>query len=379
MDFDLNENHKMIQNMVREFAQNEIKPGATQRDQSKEFPMDICKKLGELGLMGLTVEEKFGGSEMDVTSFAIVVEEVAKVDGSVALTIASHNGLCCGHISLAGNDEQKQKYLPKLASAEHLGAWCLTEPGSGSDALAMKTTATLDGDEYIINGSKMFITQGTVAQTYVVLANTIIDGENKGPSAFVVERNSKGLTPGKPEDKLGLRSSDTASVSFDHVRVSKDNLLGEVGHGFKDALKILDKGRVVIGSMALGLGKAALEEATKYSIERTAFGKPISKFQAIQWKLADAATELEVADVLLRRASSLHDKKQYAKKESSMAKLYASEAAWRACNMAIQVHGGYGYVSEYPVERFYRDVKLCEIGEGTSQIQREVISREILK
>ncbi|MCI5071952.1 acyl-CoA dehydrogenase family protein [bacterium] len=379
MDFDLNENHKMIQNMVREFAQNEIKPGAAERDESREFPMEICKKLGELGLMGLTVEEKFGGSEMDVTSFAIVVEEVAKVDGSVALTIASHNGLCCGHISLAGNDEQKQKYLPKLASAEHLGAWCLTEPDSGSDALAMKTTATLDGDDYIINGSKMFITQGSVAQTYVVITNTIIEGEDKGPSAFVVERNSSGLTPGKPEDKLGLKSSDTASVSFDNVRVSKANLLGEVGQGFKDALKILDKGRVVIGAMALGLGKAALEEATKYSIERTAFGKPISKFQAIQWKLADAATELEVADVLLKRASSLHDQKKYAKKESSMAKLYASEAAWRACNMAIQVHGGYGYVSEYPVERFYRDVKLCEIGEGTSQIQREVISREILK
>lgn len=378
MDFAFEEKHNMIRQMVREFAQKEIAPGAYQRDQTSVFPFEICKKLGELGLMGITVEEKFGGSEMDMVSYAIVMEEIAKVDGSVALTVASHNGLCCGHLSLAGNETLKQKYLPGLASGQKLGAWCLTEPQSGSDALGMSTVAEKKGDRYVINGAKNFITQGSVGDVYVIMAFTDKGKGSKGVSAFVAEKGWKGLNIGKKEDKMGLRSSDTAALSFENLEVPEENLVGEVGQGFVDALKILDKGRVVIAAMSLGLGLGALEEATKYAKVREAFGKKISDFQGVQWHLANSAMELEAAKVLTYQAAWRHDQKLFAKKESSMAKLYASEAAWRACNSAIQVHGGYGYVKEYPVERFFRDIKLCEIGEGTSQIQREVISSLVL-
>lgn len=378
MNFIVEENHQMIRDMVREFAVNEILPGAHQRDQTSEFPFDLCRKLGELGLMGMSIKEAYGGSEMDTQSFAIVTEEVARCDGSVALTVASHNGLCTGHIQKTGSAELCQKYLPKLATGEHLGAWCLTEPDSGSDAISMKTTAKKEGDRWVLNGSKIFITQGSVADVYVILAITDPTQGSKGVTAFVAEKGWKGLHIGKKENKLGLRASDTAAISIENLEIPEENVLGEVGRGFVDCLSILDKGRVIIGAMALGLGRGALKEAALYANERTAFGKPIGKFQGVQWMIADAATELDAASLLLSRAAWMHDQGLFAKKESSMAKLYASEAAWRACNSAIQVHGGYGYVKEYPVERFYRDVKLCEIGEGTSEIQREVIASQIL-
>jgi alkylation response protein AidB-like acyl-CoA dehydrogenase len=315
---------------------------------------------------------------MDVTSFAIAVEEVARHDGSLALTVASHNGLCCGHLSAAGNDALKKKYLPSLASGEKLGAWCLTEPGSGSDALAMKTTAVKKGDRWVLNGSKNFITQGSVGDLYVILAHTEKSKGSRGVTAFVAEKGWKGLNIGKKELKMGLRSSDTAALSFENLEIPEENILGTVGSGFIDALKVLDRGRVIIGAMALGLGRGALEEATKYSKERQAFGQPISNFQGIQWMLADSAMELEASRMLVYRAAWMHDHGMYAKNESSMAKLYASEAAMKACHRGIQVFGGYGYVKEYPVERYFRDVKLCEIGEGTSEIQRDVIASQIL-
>ncbi len=379
MNFDFKENHLMIRNMVQEFGKQEVEPGAYQRDLSSEFPFDLCKKLGELGLMGIIVPEQFGGTGLDCTSFAIAIEEIARYDGSLALTMASHNGLCCGHIVLSGKESLKQKYLPTLSKAEKLGAWCLTEPGSGSDALGMKTTAVKKGGRWILNGSKNFITQGSVADVYVIMAHTDKPKGAHGVTAFVAEWGWKGLLRGKKEDKMGLRSSDTATLMFQDLEIPEENILGEIGHGFVDALKVLDRGRVIIGAMALGLGRAALFDALKYSRERKAFGKSISEFQAIQWMLADTAMELEAAKQLVYRAAWMHDQSMFAKKESSMAKLFGSEAAWRACNRALQIHGGYGYVKEYAVERYFRDVKLCEIGEGTSEIQREVIAKEILQ
>ncbi len=377
MDFEFTPEQIQIRDMVRDFATSEVAPGAMKRDETCEFPIDLCRKLGELGLMGIIVPEKFGGAGLDVTSFALAVEEIAYRDGSLALTLASHVGLASGHINLAGSEALKRKYLPGLASGQKLGAWGLTEPGSGSDALGMKTTATKKGNKWVVNGSKSFITQGSLADVYVILARTDGIKGAKGVTAFVAEKGWRGLHVGKKEDKLGLRSSDTASLAFENLEIPEENVLGEVGHGFVDALKILDRGRVIIGAMSLGLGRASLTEAAKYSQERHAFGQPISNFQAIQWMLADSATELEAARMLVYRAAWMHDREMFAKKESSMAKLYASEAAWRACNRGLQVHGGYGYVKEYAVERFFRDVKLCEIGEGTSEIQREVISSQL--
>lgn len=378
MDFELSENHLMIRDMVREFAEKEIKPGAFERDETGAFPFDLCKKLGELGLMGIIVPEEYGGAGLDVTSFALAEEEIARHDGSLALTVASHNGLCSGHILLGGSDALKKKYLPVLATGEKLGAWCLTEPGSGSDALGMKTTAVKKGDRWILNGSKAFVTQGSVAETYVILARTDKSKGSRGVTGFVVEKGWKGFVAGKKENKMGLCSSDTTALTFENLEIPEENVLGEIGQGFIDALKVLDRGRVIIGAMALGLGRAALEDSARYAKERKAFGKPISEFQAIQWMLADSQTELEAARLLVYRAAWLHDQKKFAKKESSMAKLFASEAAWKACNRGVQIHGGYGYVKEYAVERYFRDVKLCEIGEGTSEIQREVISSQVL-
>lgn len=378
MKVEFSENHQMIRDMVREFAKNEVAPGAMERDEKCEFPLELCKKAGELGLMGILVPEEFGGSAMDVTSFAITIEEVARYDGSMALSMQANNGLSCGHILLAGSESIKKKYLPQIATGQKLGAWCLTEPGSGSDALAMKTVATKKGDRWVINGSKNFITHGTYGDVYVILAVTDASKGTKGVTAFVAEKGWKGLNIGKKEDKLGMRASDTTSLSFDNLEVPEENVLGTVGSGFVDALKILDRGRAVIAALALGIGRGALEESIAYAKQRHAFGKSISEFQAIQWMIADMATELEASKMLIYQACWMHDNKMFAKKESSMAKLYASEAAWRACHKGVQIHGGYGYVKEYPVERYYRDIKLCEIGEGTSEIQREVIASQII-
>lgn len=368
----------MIRELVRDFAKNEVATGAIDRDENCTFPMELCRKAGELGLMGILVPEEFGGAAMDVTSFAIAIEEVARYDGSLALSLQANNGLSCGHILSAGSAELKKKYLPDLASGQKLGAWCLTEPGSGSDALAMKTTAVKKGDRWVINGSKNFITHGTYGDVYVILAKTDSAKGTRGVTAFVAEKGWKGLNIGKKEDKLGMRASDTTSLSFENLEIPEANVLGEVGNGFVDALKILDRGRAVIAALALGLGRAALEDSVVYAKQRHAFGKTISEFQAIQWMIADSTVELEASKMLTYRACWMHDNGMFAKKESSMAKLYTSEAAWRACHRGIQIHGGYGYVKEYPVERYYRDVKLCEIGEGTSEIQREVIASQII-
>ncbi|MCB0326071.1 MAG: acyl-CoA dehydrogenase family protein [Bdellovibrionales bacterium] len=378
MKIEHSEDQNMLREMVRDFAQNEVAPGAMERDESMEFPLELCRKCGELGLMGIMLPESYGGAGMDVTSYAIAVEEIAKVDGSMALSVQAHNGLGSGHILLSGSEEIKNKYLPSLASGERLAAWCLTEPGSGSDAGSMSTIAEKKGSSWVINGSKNFITHGTFGDVYVIMAKTDPSKGNKGITAFVAEKGWPGLVVGKKENKMGMRASDTTSITFENLEIPEENVLGEPGQGFTDALKILDKGRVVIGALALGLGQAAIDEAMKYALERKAFGKPISALQAIQWKIADSVTELEAARMLVYRAAWMHDQGMYAKAESSMAKLYASEAAWRACNQAIQIHGGYGYVKEYPVERFYRDVKLCQIGEGTSEIQREVIAGQVL-
>ncbi|MDB5038917.1 MAG: butyryl-CoA dehydrogenase [Bacteriovoracaceae bacterium] len=379
MNFEFNEDQKAIQKLARDFAQSELRPNAAKWDISGEFPFEIVPKLAALGFMGLTIPEKYAGAALDLTSAAIVIEEIAKECGSTALTLAAHNGLCQRHILDFASEEIKQKYLPDLAQGKKLGAWALTEPGSGSDASGLKTRAIADKDGFVLNGSKAFITQGSVGDTYVVLASTNPEKKQKGITAFLIEKGTPGFKSGKPEDKLGCRSSDTAQLSFENVRVSKDRVIGEVDRGFIDTLKILDKGRVIIGAMALGLGEAALRAAVKYAKEREQFGKPLSSFQAIQWKIANMSTELEAARLLVYRAAHLHSEGKRATLESSMAKLYASEAATRACNEAIQIHGGYGYIKEYPVERFWRDAKLCEIGEGTSEVQRMVISKSILE
>lgn len=379
MNFDLEENHQMIKEMVTEFAKNEVEPGAMMRDETCTFPLEILRKLGELGLMGILVPEEFGGSGMDVMSFAIAVEAIGRYDGSTALSVQAHNGLTCGHILTAGSQALKTKYLPELATGQKLGAWCLTEPGSGSDASGMKTTAVKNGDRWVINGSKNFITHGTYGDVYVIMANTDPARGNKGITAFVAEKGWKGLHIGKKENKLGMRASDTTSLSFENLEVPEENMLGELHMGFVDTMKILDRGRAVIASLALGIGRGALEEAVKYAKERNAFGKSIADFQAIQWMIADSFTELQAAKVLVARACYLHDQKKFAKRESSQAKLYASEASKRACHRAVQIHGGYGYVNEYPVERYWRDSKLCEIGEGTSEIQRELIFAQTVK
>ena len=378
MKIEFSENHQMIREMVRDFAKNEVAPGAFERDEKCEFPLELCRKAGELGLMGILVPEELGGSGMDVTSFAIAIEEVGRYDGSMALSMQANNGLSCGHILLAGSDALKKKYLPQIASGQKLGAWCLTEPGSGSDALAMQTNAVKKSDRWVINGSKNFITHGTYGDVYVILAKTDATKGTKGVTAFVAEKGWKGLNIGKKEDKMGMRASDTTSLSFDNLEIPEENVLGQVGNGFVDALKILDRGRAVIAALALGIGRGALEESLAYAKQRHAFGKSISEFQAIQWMIADTVTELEASKMLVYRACWMHDQKMFAKTESSMAKLYASEAAWRACHRGVQIHGGYGYVKEYPVERYYRDIKLCEIGEGTSEIQREVIASQII-
>jgi alkylation response protein AidB-like acyl-CoA dehydrogenase len=379
MHFEHSEEHALLQKMVRDFARAEVAPKARAWDEEERFPKEMVPRLAELGLLGIRIPEEYGGSGMDTTSYAICVEEIAKVDGSLSLTVASHNGLGTGHILSFGSEALKRKYLPKAATGEWLAAWALTEPESGSDSASMRTVATRDGNDWIIRGTKMFITQGSVGGFCVVLARTNPNvSKQKGITAFVVEHGTKGFTASKHLEKLGCRSSDTCELTFEDVRVSDAQRVGEVDSGFIDTMKILDRGRISIAAMALGLGYGSLEAAITYAKDRKQFGKPLADFQAIQWMLADSKVELDAARLLTYRAAALADAGKPYSLEASMAKLYASEAATRACNRALQVHGGYGYTREFPVERHLRDAKLCEIGEGTSEVQRMVIAKHLL-
>jgi len=379
MDLELPPDHRALQASLRAFCEEKVKPFAREWDRAESLSRPVVAQLGELGAMGVLVPEQYGGAGMDALAMSVVVEEVARHDGSLALTVASHNGLGSSHIRMFGSEAQKRKYLPRLATGDWLAAWALTEPGSGSDAAGMKTTAERRGDHWVLNGSKTFITQGTVGDVYVVLASSSPANKQKGVTAFILERGLKGFTHRSMHGKLGMRSSDTAELFLEGVEVPDSQRLGEVGHGFIDTLQILDRGRITIGALAVGLGRGALEESAAYAQQRSAFGRPIAQFQAIQWMLADMKTEIEAARLLVQRAARLADAGRPFTKEASMAKLFASEAASRACNKAVQIHGGYGYTREFPVERYLRDAKLCEIGEGTSEIQRTIIGRQITK
>jgi alkylation response protein AidB-like acyl-CoA dehydrogenase len=377
MDFELTDEQQALQRQIREFCAKEIAPRARKWDEDERFPMEIVPKLAELGLLGLLAEEEYGGAGMSTVEYAMIMEEVARADGSICLTMAAHNSLCTGHIRLAGNAAQKKKYVPRLATGQVLGAWGLTEPGSGSDAAAARTNAVRKGDRWILNGAKTFITQGTVAGIYVILASTTPEKKQRGMTAFIVEKGMPGFRPGKKIEKMGLRASDTAELILEDVEVPDDNRLGDVDSGFADTLRILEKGRIGIASMAVGLGRGALEEAIKYASQRVQFDVPIIQHQAIQLMLADMKTQLDAARLLVRRAAWMTDQGQRTPHESSTAKLYAAQAAMRACDAAIQIHGGYGYTREFPVERYLRDCKLCEIGEGTNEVQRMVLARGI--
>jgi alkylation response protein AidB-like acyl-CoA dehydrogenase len=368
---------------VKDFLKSRVAPGAAERDQSHDFPLEIVRQLGELGVMGANTPEQYGGAGLDTATFAMILEEIAAVDGSLALTVASHNSLCTGHIMTGGSEAQKARYLPGLARAETLGAWGLTEPSSGSDSGAMQTTAREVEGGFVINGSKIFITQGSVGGVYVVNARTDPprDGKSKtdGISAFVFPRDTPGLRIGRKEDKLGLNSSDTAMLIFEDMFVPTDALLGTRGQAFKDVMRVLDGGRIGIAAISVGLGRAALEAASKYALEREQFGKPIAEFQGIGFKLADMATNLSAARLLVMKAAALRDAGRPYTLEAAQAKLFASEVGVKACDDAIQIHGGYGYIKEYPVERYWRDARLMRIGEGSSEIQHVIISREWLK
>ena len=379
LSFELSEEQQLIRDSVKDFTERHVAPGVKERDAQKEFPHDLVQKLADQGFMGMVHPEKYGGGGVGHLSFCLAIEEIARWDASLALTLASHTSLASGHIALAGSEEQKEKFLTPLARGEKLGAWCLTEPGSGSDASGMKTTAVKSGDTWTINGSKIFITQGSVGDTYVVLAKTDPDKGTKGISAFIVERSRDGVEPGKKMEKLGMNSSDTTEVVFEDVTVPAGNLLGELGQGFVDTMKVLDGGRIGIGALSVGIARGALEESMKYAGERKQFGSPIGDFQSIENKLADMATEIDAARFLVHRAAWLKDQDKPFTKEVSMAKLFASELAVRAADEAVQIHGGYGYIKEYHVERFLRDAKLMTIGEGTSEVQRRIISRELKK
>jgi len=380
MNFAPSEHHELLRRSLRDFAEAEVRPHAQAWDKAERFPTEIVPKLAAMGLLGIRIPEEYGGAAMDTTSYAICVEELARVDGSLALTVASHNGLGTGHVLAFGNEAQKRRYLPKAASGEWLAAWGLTEPGSGSDSASLATTAKRDGDSWVINGTKMFITQGTVGGFCVVLARTNSDvPKQRGITAFIVDRGTPGFSTSKHIEKLGCRSSDTAELSFEDVRVSDAQRLGEVDQGFRDTMQILDRGRISIAAMALGLGRGALEMAVSYAKDRRQFGHPIGDFQAIQFMLADSKVELEAAALLTYRAAWLADRGERHSQEAAMAKLFTSEAASRACNRALQVHGGYGYTREFNVERHLRDAKLCEIGEGTSEVQRTVIAKQLLR
>ncbi|MEK6662170.1 MAG: acyl-CoA dehydrogenase [candidate division NC10 bacterium] len=378
MDFELSEEQGAIQKMVREFAEREIAPVAQGLDEREEFPADIVRKLADLGLMGILFPKEFGGAAMDYISYALILEELGRYDASVALTVESHNSLCSNHIYLVGTEAQRRKYLPQLASGRVLGAWGLTEPGSGSDAAGMQTTATLEGVYWVLNGTKNFITQGSVAGIYVVMAITDRSQREKGISAFILEKGTPGFRVGRKEHKMGFRASDTAQLIFEGARIPKENLLGELNHGFIDTLTILDAGRIGMAALTVGIARGALEESLKYAKERQAFGQPIANYQAIQWKLADMATEIDAARLLVLQAADLKDRGQPFTKEAAYGKLFSSEIAMKAATEGVQIHGGYGYIKEFPVERYFRDAKFCAIGEGTSEIQRLIIARQLL-
>lgn len=377
--FEMTDSMKLVQSAARTFAEKEIKPYVMKYDESQEFPFEIMKKLGELGFLGVIFPEEYGGGGFGYLEYITIIEEISKVDPSIGLSIAAHNSLCTNHIYSFGNEEQKKKYLHDLATGKKIGAWALTEPTSGSDAGGMLTTATRDGDSYILNGSKNFITHGSVGDVTVVMANTDKSKGKKGISAFIVDNKTPGFIVSKKENKLGMRCCDTSALAFDHCRVPVKNLLGEEGAGLSQALAVLDGGRISIASLALGIAQGALNASIKYSKERKQFGRPISDFQAIQWKLADMETSIQGARLLTYRAGFMKNKGHDVTKESAMAKYYASEVAVMAANEAVQIHGGYGFIKDFPVEKFYRDVKLVTIGEGTSEIQKMVIARELLE
>ncbi len=377
--FEETENQKMIAQMVRDFGDREIRPKSMEWDESQEFPVQLFKKMGGLGLMGVLVPEEYGGAGFGYLEYVTAVSEVAKIDGSIGLSVAAHNSLCTGHILHFGNEEQKRAYLPKLATAEWIGAWGLTEPNTGSDAGNMRTVAVKDGDYYVINGAKNFITHGKSGDVAVVIVRTGEVGDSHGMTSFIIEKGTPGFTAGKKENKLGMRASETAELIFTDCRIHKSQIMGKVGEGFVQSLKVLDGGRISIAALSLGIAQGAFEAALKYSKERQQFNKPISSFQGISFKLADMATKIEAAKLLTYRAADMKNKGQNVNKESAMAKLFASEVAVEVANEGVQIFGGYGYIKDFPAEKYYRDAKLCTIGEGTSEIQKLVISRAILK
>ena len=377
--FTLTEDQQALRREIRDFAAREIAPNVLRWDEASEFPHDVVRQLGQMGLLGVIFPPELGGAGLGYTDYMLAIEELSAVDGSIGIIVAAHNSLCTNHIFLAGNDAQRAKYIPKLASGQSLGAWGLTEPGSGSDAAGARTTATRTASGWVLNGNKTFITNGHYADVSVIIAVTDKEQGTHGLSAFIVEKGTPGFRPGKKENKLGLRASDTSELIFEDCEIPEENLLGKLGEGFVDAMRTLDGGRISIAALSLGIARGALDASVKYVKERRQFGKAIAEFQGIQWKLADMATELDAARLLTLRAAVLKDAGHRVTQESAMAKLYASEVAVKICNEAVQLHGGYGFIKDYPVEKFYRDVKLCTIGEGTSEIQRMVIGREILK
>ncbi len=377
--FVLTEDQEQLRREIREFAAREIAPNVMKWDEASEFPLDVVKKLGQMGLLGVIFPPEYGGSGLGYVDYVLAIEELAAVDGSIGIIVAAHNSLCTNHIFLAGNEAQRKKYVSRLATGEWIGSWGLTEPGAGSDASNSRTTAVKKGDRYVLNGNKTFITNGHYADVAVVIAATDKSKGTHGLSAFAVEKGTKGFRPGKKENKLGLRASDTSELIFEDCEIPEENLIGAEGEGFVDAMRVLDGGRISIAALALGIGRGALDAALKYVKERRQFGKAIAEFQGIQWKLADMATELDAARLLTQRAAVLKDAGRKVTRESSMAKLFSSEVAVRICDDAVQLFGGYGFIKDYPAEKYYRDVKLCTIGEGTSEIQRMVIAREILK
>lgn len=377
-DLSISDTQKMIIDAVRDFAEKHIRPHVMEWDEAQHFPIDVMKKLGEIGLMGVLVPEEYGGAGLTYDEYVAAIIELAKVDPSIGLSMAAHNSLCTGHILEFGNEDQKRKYLPLLASGQWIGAWGLTEAGTGSDAGGMNTTAVRDGDYWIINGSKNFITHGKSGDVAVVIVRTGKKGDSHGMSAFIIEKGTPGFYAGKKENKLGMRASETAELIFDNCRVHHTQMIGEEGEGFIQAMKVLDGGRISIAALSIGIAKGAFEASVKYAKERVQFGKPIAQFQAIAFKLADMATQIEAAELLTYQAAYLKNNGHKVTKESSMAKLFASEVCVKVANEAVQIFGGYGFTKDFPVEKYYRDCKLCTIGEGTSEIQRLVISRNIL-
>ena len=379
MNFKFSEELKMIAASASDFAEQHIRPHIMEWDESQYFPREVLKKAGQMGFMGIFIPEIYGGSGLGYHEYVTIIEEISKVDPSIGLSIAAHNSLCTGHIFYFGNEDQKQKWLPKLAAGEWIGAWGLTEHNTGSDAGGMDTTAVKDGDYYTLNGTKNFITHGKSGDVAVVIARTGKKGDSHGMSAFIVKRGTPGFSAGKKEDKLGMRASETAELVFDNCKIHEDNLIGKEGEGFVQSLKLLDGGRISIGALSLGIAKGAYQAALRYSKERVQFGKPISSFQGISFKLSDMATEIAASELLIHKAASMKDSGDVVTNSSAMAKMYASEACVKIASEAVQIHGGYGYIKEFPVEKFYRDSKLCTIGEGTTEIQKLVIARNILK